>query len=101
MTIQADGRQGPVTLTVVTITASGVILRTVAQPFANHNGGHLTFGPDGRLYIGLGDGGSANDPNELAQNTGSLLGKVLRLNVDNAAGNYIATDNPSAQAAPS
>jgi len=80
-------------------TTSGVILRTVAQPFANHNGGHLVFGPDGRLYIGLGDGGSANDPNELAQNTGSLLGKILRLNVDNAAGNYIAADNPSAQGA--
>ncbi len=73
-----------------------VILRTVSQPFSNHNGGHLEFGPDGKLYWGIGDGGSANDPNELAQNVGSLLGKMLRLDVDNVAGNYRAVDNPAA-----
>ncbi len=55
--------------------------RIITQPFSNHNGGHLAFGPDGFLYVGLGDGGSANDPFHLAQNPQSLLGKMLRLNV--------------------
>jgi glucose/arabinose dehydrogenase len=53
----------------------------IDQPFANHNGGNLMFGPDGYLYIGLGDGGSGNDPFHLAQNPGSLLGKMLRIDV--------------------
>jgi glucose/arabinose dehydrogenase len=51
------------------------------QPFANHNGGHLAFGPDGYLYIGMGDGGSSNDPNHLAQTPSTLLGKMLRIDV--------------------
>jgi glucose/arabinose dehydrogenase len=51
----------------------------VEQPFANHNGGHLAFGPDGYLYIGLGDGGSAGDPHGNAQSLGTLLGKMLRI----------------------
>jgi len=54
----------------------------IAQPFANHNGGHLVFGPDGFLYIGMGDGGSANDPDHRAQNRSSLLGKILRVDVN-------------------
>lgn len=54
------------------------------QPFANHNGGHLAFGPDGKLYIGTGDGGSGNDPRGNAQNPQSLFGKMLRLDVDAA-----------------
>jgi glucose/arabinose dehydrogenase len=53
----------------------------IAQPFANHNGGHLAFGPDGFLYIGLGDGGSADDPGHRAQTLTELLGKMLRLDV--------------------
>ena len=53
----------------------------IDQPFANHNGGHLAFGPDGYLYIGLGDGGGGNDPLGNAQNPGSLLGKMLRIDV--------------------
>ena len=51
----------------------------VDQPYTNHNGGHLAFGPDGYLYIGLGDGGSAGDPEDNAQDVGSLLGKMLRI----------------------
>lgn len=51
----------------------------VDQPFANHNGGNLVFGPDGKLWIGLGDGGSANDPMDNAQSLGTLLGKMLRI----------------------
>lgn len=59
--------------------------RFITQPFTNHNGGHVAFGPDGFLYLGLGDGGSSNDPFNLAQNPLSLLGKVLRLDVSVAA----------------
>jgi glucose/arabinose dehydrogenase len=54
----------------------------VRQPYANHNGGQLQFGPDGRLYVGMGDGGSGGDPGNRAQNLGARLGKLLRLNVD-------------------
>lgn len=70
---------------------------TVAQPFANHNGGCLQFGVDGYLYIGLGDGGSANDPQNIAQNPTRLLGKMLRIDIDDTNGslNYvIPDDNP-------
>ena len=56
--------------------------RFISQPFANHNGGTLVFGPDGFLYIGLGDGGSGDDPFHNAQNPTSLLGKMLRLDVN-------------------
>src|SRR6185503_1303338 len=72
--------------------------RFISQPFANHNGGHLAFGPDGYLYIGLGDGGSGNDPSNNAQNPNSLLGKMLRIDVNvpdgDAAGYRVPPDNP-------
>ena len=60
-----------------------VILR-IAQPYANHNGGNVVFGPDGKLWVGMGDGGSAGDPQNRAQNPDSLLGKLLRLDVKKA-----------------
>ena len=65
----------------------------IDQPYSNHNGGQLAFGPDGMLYIAMGDGGSAGDPRGNAQNPGSLLGKILRLDV--AQTPYaIPADNP-------
>jgi glucose/arabinose dehydrogenase len=80
--------------------ASERIILTHGQPFANHNGGQIAFGPDGFLYIGLGDGGSGGDPLGNAQNRGVLLGKILRLDVDGSpAPNRpyaIPDDNPYA-----
>jgi uncharacterized repeat protein (TIGR03806 family) len=71
------------------------ILLTVSQPFSNHNGGHIAFGPDGLLYIGLGDGGSGGDPQGHGQNTATLLGSMLRIDVGDGLGDYtIPSDNP-------
>jgi glucose/arabinose dehydrogenase len=72
--------------------------RYIHQPFANHNGGHLAFGPDTYLYIGLGDGGSGGDPMNNAQNPDTLLGKMLRIDVNvpdaDSRGYRIPEDNP-------
>ena len=73
---------------------SEVKMLGIDQPFANHNGGVLAFGPDGYLYAGLGDGGSQGDPFGNAQNTGVLLGKILRLDVDSAEPYAVPSDNP-------
>jgi len=70
------------------------VLLKIEQPYANHNGGHLLFGPDGYLYIGTGDGGSGGDPEGNAQNLNSLLGKLLRIDVDHGDPYSVPSDNP-------
>ena len=72
------------------------ILLQVVQDFGNHNGGNIAFGQDGFLYIGLGDGGSANDPNNRAQDTTNVLGAMLRIDVDGGAPYGIPAGNPFA-----
>ncbi|MCB2221908.1 MAG: PQQ-dependent sugar dehydrogenase [Bacteroidetes bacterium] len=74
--------------------SSEITLLIVDQPFQNHNGGDLAFGGDGYLYIGLGDGGSGGDPGNRAQDLGSYLGKMLRIDVDNGDPYAIPSDNP-------
>ncbi len=74
--------------------SSGQIILRLNQPYANHNGGHIDFGPDGYLYIALGDGGSANDPLGAGQNRQLLLGTILRLDIDSAFPYAIPADNP-------
>jgi hypothetical protein len=69
---------------------------TVRQPYANHNGGHLLFGPDGMLYVGMGDGGSGGDPQGHAQDRRDPLGNLLRLDVDGGEPYAIPRDNPYA-----
>jgi glucose/arabinose dehydrogenase len=66
----------------------------VDQPYPNHNGGQLVFGPDGKLYVGLGDGGSGGDPQGNGQSLATLLGKILRLDVDAGSPYAVPTDNP-------
>jgi glucose/arabinose dehydrogenase len=82
-------------------TATETELLTFSQPYSNHNGGSLAFGPDGYLYIASGDGGSGNDPENRSQNVNTLLGKILRIDVDtpNGVSPYSSPpDNPYAGA---
>lgn len=67
---------------------------SIRQPFSNHNGGMLEFGPDGYLYVGVGDGGSGGDPRGYAQNLGSWLGKILRIDTRTTTGYAVPNDNP-------
>ena len=76
---------------------SELVILTFSQPFSNHNGGELQFGPDGYLYISSGDGGSGGDPLNNSQNLNSLLGKILRIDINNATASSpynIPSDNP-------
>ena len=74
--------------------ASEQVILAVDQPFSNHNGGMVVFGPDGKLYIGLGDGGSGGDPQNNGQSRGTLLGKILRLEVSATGQVSVPSDNP-------
>ncbi len=77
------------------LPASEEILLTVDQPYSNHNGGQLAFGPDNFLYVGLGDGGSGGDPLENGQKTDTLLGKLLRIDVESGVHPYdVPAGNP-------
>ncbi len=84
---------------------SATVVLTWPQPFGNHNGGQLAFGPSGFLYVGLGDGGSGGDPLEAGQRLDTLLGKILRLDIDclqgcaDGAGYGIPNDNPFVEVA--
>lgn len=73
------------------------VILTVDQPYGNHNGGNVAFGHDGMLYIGLGDGGSGGDPNGHGQNTKTLLGAMLRLDINSKKPYAIPADNPFAR----
>src|SRR5689334_5823843 len=77
-------------------STSEQVLLTVEQPFENHNGGGTVFGPDGFLYLGLGDGGSAGDPLGNAQDPSRILGKLLRIDVDSGTPYAIPPSNPFA-----
>ena len=76
--------------------ASAQLIMEVPQPYSNHNGGALAFGPDGMLYIALGDGGSGGDPQNHAQDTDTLLGSILRIDVSSGEGYAVPPDNPFA-----
>jgi len=79
--------------------STSTLVIAITQDFANHNGGQIAFGPDGFLYVGMGDGGGGGDPNERAQDPGQLLGKILRLDV-NATSYAIPPTNPFVGAPP-
>jgi glucose/arabinose dehydrogenase len=78
---------------------SASVMLTVPQPYSNHNGGQLAFGPDGYLYIGMGDGGSGGDPDGHGQATDDLLGSLLRIDVNGASPYTIPAGNPWADSA--
>ena len=73
---------------------SRINILTIYQPYPNHNGGELMFDPKGYLYIGMGDGGSGGDPHDISQNKDTLLGKMLRIDVNGSLPYVIPADNP-------
>jgi glucose/arabinose dehydrogenase len=75
--------------------ASETVILTIAQPYANHNGGMIEFGADGYLYIGMGDGGSGYDPENHAQNINDLLGKMLRIDINNPESDTVHYSSPA------
>jgi glucose/arabinose dehydrogenase len=97
-------RGGPLRTEIASFTSNGtvadaaseVVILEIAQPFENHNGGQLAFGPDGYLYIGMGDGGSGGDPQGNGQNKNALLGKLLRIDVSDRTKYGVPSDNPFA-----
>ena len=97
-------RGGPLRTEIASFTSNGVVadkaseivVLEIAQPFDNHNGGQLAFGPDGYLYIGMGDGGSGGDPMRNGQNKNVLLAKLLRINVSDRTRYTVPSDNPFA-----
>ncbi len=92
--IIAEYAASPSTSNTASPTTEEILLTILHPDFGNHNGGMLAFGPDGFLYAGVGDGGGANDPNNNAQNVETLLGKILRIDV-NSGGTYTSpADNP-------
>jgi len=103
--VNYTGANGDTIISRFTVTGNPVavapdsekVLLQFKQPYSNHNGGHLVFGPDGFLYIGTGDGGSGGDPEGNAQNPDSLLGKMLRIDVDHGDPYAVPADNPFVQ----
>lgn len=81
------------------LKGTATVLWSIRQPYANHNGGQLAFGPDGFLYVGMGDGGAGGDPGNRAQNPYTLLGKVLRVDVNGGTPFAIPSSNPFPDAA--
>jgi glucose/arabinose dehydrogenase len=79
--------------------ASELVILTADQPFTNHNGGQIAFGPEGFLYVGLGDGGGSGDPDGRGQNLSDLLGSILRIDVRSTEPYTVPADNPFAQSA--
>ena len=73
---------------------SETVVLAIDQPYSNHNGGMVAFGPDGKLYVGMGDGGSGGDPQGNGQNRGTLLGKLLRLEISSTGQVSVPADNP-------
>ena len=97
-------RGGPLRTQIASFTSNGsvadkaseVVILEIGQPFDNHNGGQVAFGPDGYLYIGMGDGGSGGDPQRNGQNRNALLAKILRIDVSDRTRYRVPPDNPFA-----
>ena len=101
--LNRTNRDGHTEITITTVnddgsfaspTSPGKVVLVIEQPYQNHNGGAVLVGPDNMVYIGMGDGGSADDPDRIAQDMSSLLGKILRINPSVAGGYSVPNGNP-------